>query len=172
MWYLLLGRCLIPPRRPLSEKPALYSCPQVQVKGNGSDAFAMLILEPMLSTIKLHAKNGWALLGDVVEGQPLQLILDLVPNSRVATAPTAPQPCASPATSTSDGGVGEEEEESEEEGTPPSQPPPESAFKEGIDDGGPSSRRLRGATGAARTEVRVEQYMGGDEGMSTASPKL
>ena len=79
MWYLLLGRCLIPPRRPLSEKPALYSCPQVQVKGNGSDAFAMLILEPMLSTIKLHAKNGWALLGDMVEGQPLQLVLDLVP---------------------------------------------------------------------------------------------
>ena len=39
----------------------------------------MLVREPMLSTIKSHVKNGWALLGDLVKGQPLQLILDLGP---------------------------------------------------------------------------------------------
>ena len=64
------------------KNPTLYySRPQVQIKSNGSDAFGMLILEPMLSTIKLHVKNGWARLGDEVEGQPLQLILDLVPRA-------------------------------------------------------------------------------------------
>ena len=80
VWYMLRRDTSVRHVALSLKNPALYySRPQVQIKSNGSDAFAMLILEPMLSTIKLHAKNGWALLGDMVEGQPLQLVLDLVP---------------------------------------------------------------------------------------------
>ena len=96
----------------------------------------MSVLEPMLSTIKLHAKNGWAL-GDLVEGQPLELVLDLVPSTRAAATPKAsrhraPPTAAAAATSAAAVGSAADEgssDEGEEEGTP-SQPQPESAVKE------------------------------------------
>ena len=40
----------------------------------------------MLSMINQHTQNGWSM-GDPVEGQPLKLVLDLMPSSRAATAP-------------------------------------------------------------------------------------
>lgn len=93
----------------------------------------MSVLEPMLSVIKLHAKNGWTL-GDLVEGQPLELVLDLMPSARASATPKAPRHRAPPtatAVAAADGGAGAEasSEEGEEEGSP-SQPQPECAIKE------------------------------------------
>ena len=124
----------------------------------------------MLSTIKLHTKNGWSL-GDLVEGQPLRLILDLKPSSRAAAVPPEPgclprpPPSADVPASVRGAGAEDSSEESEEERIPSparlqsagkgrvaKEEPERTAalvakqVREAVDDGGRPNKKSRGAS--------------------------